>query len=108
MSQTKYIRTFEDIKRQLELEQAQREATKTTGTKVNLSTSNSRNGPKRKSQENWTDKDGSNEEPKHDQQGKEKCARKKDLMHTKRLNYDQMGYHARDCIEPKKVLSNIS
>jgi len=79
-----------------------------TSVEVHLSTSNSWNGSKRKDQGNWIDKTWSNEETEHDKQSKEKCSRKKDLMEAKCLNYDQMGHHACDCTEPKKVLSNIS
>ena len=49
-----------------------------------------------------------NGELEHDQQGNEECTRKKNLMESKRLNYDQMGHHARDCTELNKVLGNIS
>ena len=75
---------------------------------VHMSTSSSSNGFKRNDQWNWISKAQSNEGTKYDQQGKEKCAWKKDLMQAKCFNYDQMGHHARDCAEPKKVLNNIS
>ena len=75
-------------------------------TEVHMSTYNSGNGSKRKNQGNGIGNTQSNDEPKNDQQGKEKCAWMKDLMQAKSLNYDQMG-HPLDCTEPKKILSNI-
>jgi len=108
LSRTKYILTFEDIRRRLELEDERQEAIEMTSTEVHMSTSNSRSGSKRKDQGNLISKTQSNEETEYDQQGKEKFARKKDLMEAKCLNCDQIGYHARGCIEPKKVLSDIS
>ena len=79
-----------------------------TSAKAHMSTSNSRNRSKRKDQGNWIIKAQSNEGTEHDQQGKEKCVRNKDLMQAKSLNCDQMGHHACDWTNPKKVLSNIS
>ena len=73
-----------------------------------MSTSILRNGSKRKNQGNWIGKAQSNEETKHNQQGKEKYVRKKDLMQATCPSCEQMGHHARDCTEPKKVFSNNS
>ena len=108
LPQTMQILTFEDIRRRFELGKEQQEAVKMISAEVHISTFNSKNGSKKKDQGNQIDKTQSNEETEHDQQGKEKCVRKKDLMEAKYLNYDQMGHHARGCTEPHKVLSNIS
>ena len=59
-----------------------------TSAEVQLPASNSRNGSKRKDQGNWIGKTQSNEETEHSQLGKEKCARKKNLMEAKCLNCD--------------------
>ena len=107
LSRTKDILIFEYVKRQLKLEKEQQQATKMAGEELQLSTSNSRNGFKRKNQGNWIGKNQSNEESEHDQQGKEKCARGKDLMQAQCLNCDQMGHNTHDCTEPMNVLSNI-
>ena len=108
LSQTKYIITFKDIRQRLELEEERREAVEMTSVEVHLSTSNSNNSSKRKDQGNWIGKTQSKEETEYDQQDKEKYTRKKDLMEAKWITCDQMGHHACDCTEPKKVLSNIS
>jgi len=79
-----------------------------TCVEAHLLTSNSRNSSKRNYQGNWIGKTQSNEEIEHDQQGKEKCTGKNDLMEAKCLNCDQMDHHAQGYIEPKKILSNIS
>jgi len=74
-----------------------------TGAEGHMLTSNSWNGSERKDQGNWIGKAQSNEKPEHDQQGKEKYAKKKDLMQAKWPNCDKMGHHTCDCTEPKKV-----
>ena len=51
-----------------------------TSAEVHMSSSNCRNGSKRKDQGNWIGKARSNAGTDYDQQGKGKCARKKDLM----------------------------
>jgi len=79
-----------------------------TSAEVHISTSNSRNGSKMKDYGNWTGNATPHEEPEHEQQGKEKCARKKDLMQAKCLKCDQIGHHTCGGAEPKKALSNIS
>ena len=106
MCRTKYILNFEHIRRRLKLEEKQQKATKMTSAEVHMSTSNSRNGCKRKNQENQIGMAKSNKGTEYDQQGKEIYATKKDLMQSKCLNSDQMGHDARDCTKPKKVLSN--
>jgi len=49
---SKYILTFEDSRQRLELEEERQEVIEVIGAKVHMSTSNSRNGSKRKDQEN--------------------------------------------------------
>ena len=65
-SRTKYILTFQDIRWWLELEEEGQEAVEMTNAEVHMSTSNSRNGSKRKDQGNWIGKIQSNEETEHD------------------------------------------
>jgi len=73
-----------------------------------MSTSYSRNGSKRENQENWIGNGQSNEEPEHDQQGKEQCASKKDLMRAKCFNCDQMGHYACDCTDRRRYLTKFT
>jgi len=52
MSWTKYILTFEDIRRRFELGKEQQEAVKMISAEVHMSTFNSKNGSKKKDQGN--------------------------------------------------------